>query len=1857
MAVPVDNEQHMELSAETYHYVQEMDDNTLTEEIREIVSDISDPNGITSNAINLYLYGFYGVLNNKHIQNRIDSLLTYIRIKGDYEREMRRLLQKKDKPDLFTECSLECDAKCTASNIFSDCEPLKRIDLILSTYYSLMQEEQLCEKVSLAALLMIDDRYGRLQMLNDFLHIKLYHIESQSSPHHEGEEDEKRNEKSIANDVCYMFETRYKCDDMDTCDAFKRHYRGRTNAKNARDMFHIAADPDNAQEWIFDIIFQEEFDKIHCYFLHSTIQFPEDKHGPPRSWSIKAREHDLEDKEWFNQFSDDVSPDDGYKLLIERMGIFRWQSSHGFRTGHNRGLMHLKPKFANLKEEALDNSFYTISKDLWNNTFLRCRLFYQSFARQRVHTLSAGSYRDEISNMHSVWDEKECIQLQEVMTLKLYTDFDKLQHELQKCFRSETMIGFIYVLRTDEDVQNDANRRNDLENRLCEFFHWRISLLTVLTKYGAVIDKKLYYATNSKMILNPAETMAFYGPLSVTSSYDIAKTLASDKGMVLEITSLFPRLQFSCAFDVSLTSDYPEHMNNEYLVSFMYLRVLKVHTRPLVKGVTTCELWKASPLQSKTRDIFFSIHLFKEQIFSMSPHLEYYLVNLLKCNRLDCCENITKSISTSFLLWLCCEIAHHPNSITSARDWICMNGTDNCYANRNIITILWTKFSLFRYEKQVIKIDCVSDGLKPFFFDKLSEKDVFAHDKYAVSFKKILQVFPNAKEIRFINNYRFDDDILQKLLDMAKDQSNNRHKHEHNHLQTDPPPKPGLDKVVFLYYNYDTRARYPITSDAFFNPNDLDKNKIIQLEAMNWAIKAAPNGNIGFKIRICKKNRYQPAQQFMTRQSPQVSNIRRDRNYLIQLLKATDIPLMNDSVNANAYITLQIHDVCINAQQGSTITSLHCADTSNPEWNCYRTFQASELHDTLMFQIWIKYGDIRDEHLLGGAQIKISEATISVYKDEEDETYEDSLQTLTIHLTNDNHEKTHETKLYFRLFVTEDQIHDEDEPKECDASSKQPDHGLIQRNNTIGWVLLENAYIQHHIPLNQWNVDDVCGRLIKWIFNDFQYQSHLSRTQSIFGEHRLDGEKLQHLSPDDVKCIIKEEMLQFVTIDTLNIMCDGLNLIKPIMLMNDDEMRASWDVSSVVEIYSTKSKQWHKGEVMKVFTDEEGEWLEVQYVVDNTQRVKQTARHDKAIIRTIKPHISCQDIARLLYNYPINQLMCKIHDQRLDGSKLLNLLKNEIVCGWTQEEVEQIQQILFKEMTLTEAEFARRMRKHELNDDAQHILNEIIDTMDIEQIQYNIKHNHDTVEFSDMVRHMVDEIVLNDKANQCVLVNETYTNIAQCFLHNEPHLSHWLCCRCGNNNFNEHKYSNDKSISYCSLCGISQIDSVIRNIRNVETLVPNHKDELEEKATDTDEAESLYLDLVEEVIEAEHIELICRGRTDDMRCPSILRLAQCLIEYKQWIGTIVETDGKYGIEHTTEIDIGCIHHQQLKEIFTACVQSDSVAQMIYSAFNLDLVIKRFTEPDNPDDVVTIRTFVQTGKKKFIEELFKRANVQRNWGRKFYNAINKQISDDMDHDTFQNVFVESAKCIHNALQRSYNLKSLIDTFHKNINDIKDFKTMSKTSFVDMMRTKGNISTRLSEIVYTKFRTELTHAAQRHRLQSMDFETVDRDYRHILEIHIENGDKTSVTSVFKFFNHILHWNDNPTQIEECKSLERMIDRIEAMNDKSATNIHCNDIQSLNYEDTVSLQQYYIQSQLDVIHSYLVHSPWKTMVKHLTNQDNGETLVECEEEPKVTTKKDKYITEYGFGVFHEHLRLSPTFHSIYDEMMHNIASNLDA
>eukprot|EP01083_Nonionella_stella_P194395 717032_1 len=170
-----------------------------------------------------------------------------------------------------------------------------------------------------------------------------------------------------------------------------------------------------------------------------------------------------------------------------------------------------------------------------------------------------------------------------------------------------------------------------------------------------------------------------------------------------------------------------------------------------------------------------------------------------------------------------------------------------------------------------------------------------------------------------------------------------------------------------------------------------------------------------------------------------------------------------------------------------------------------------------------------------------------------------------------------------------------------------------------------------------------------------------------------------------------------------------------------------------------------------------------------------------------------------------------------------------------------------------------------------------------------------------------------------------------------------------------------------------------------------------------------------------------------------------------------------------------------------------------------------------------------------------------------------------------------------------------------------------------------------------------------------ERITQDYHHILKVHIREGDKTCIENCFRYFDYAVHFEDEPAEIEQCRSAKRKEDR---MHDLSA--VH----QKHDYDggtaftakentediDIWALRQHYVQSQLDIIHSYLVHSKWKRFVQrysqqpmdeHRDHEHKYETDNEEEEDDLLLQNAGKYITDiedsdtsqYGFGIDHDH------------------------
>eukprot|EP01084_Bolivina_argentea_P003988 7560_1 len=118
----------------------------------------------------------------------------------------------------------------------------------------------------------------------------------------------------------------------------------------------------------------------------------------------------------------------------------------------------------------------------------------------------------------------------------------------------------------------------------------------------------------------------------------------------------------------------------------------------------------------------------------------------------------------------------------------------------------------------------------------------------------------------------------------------------------------------------------------------------------------------------------------------------------------------------------------------------------------------------------------------------------------------------------------------------DNEIKNDNEEKNDNANCSRPEQ-LMQKfendttliNNEIDKIL--------NVPLHHWTAKDISNKIKWWVYNDINYKKHLRKTMEILYERALNGNY-------DVKSIIKHELNDFMTLDTINMTCAWINECK-----------------------------------------------------------------------------------------------------------------------------------------------------------------------------------------------------------------------------------------------------------------------------------------------------------------------------------------------------------------------------------------------------------------------------------------------------------------------------------------------------------------------------------------------------------------------------------------------------------------------------------------------------------------------------------------------------------------------------------------
>eukprot|EP01083_Nonionella_stella_P012180 34559_1 len=485
---------------------------------------------------------------------------------------------------------------------------------------------------------------------------------------------------------------------------------------------------------------------------------------------------------------------------------------------------------------------------------------------------------------------------------------------------------------------------------------------------------------------------------------------------------------------------------------------------------------------------------------------------------------------------------------------------------------------------------------------------------------------------------------------------------------------------------------------------------------------------------------------------------------------------------------------------------------------------------------------------------------------------------------------------------------------------------------------LDDLDIPDNLPLHLFSVDHICNTLIQWMCRDIPYKKHLQITHQIFDRRELDGDKIQHLTPEDVKDIVKDKLLQFMSVNTLEIICDYLSKWKD----NDAE--------------DLISKPAH----------------DIAYTLYN------------------------YPLLRLINRMSIEKVngLRMIQILRTEG---INMIAAE--TGWEKEEVQQIVLMFLKYNSFTMKQFVYNL-ENVVSGNSECLPNHTLATIkhtlthhaNIDMIHFYIKNNKNNDQmslFSDKIVTMVDELI-NDEEG---LIQKTYTFIAECFVWNDDHnvlidkesidwfcTMDWVCYNCGNYNLNQYiNGAMNEDLHACVLCGITQIDSIVLKIRNHDSFVMvNHIDDEDDDAQrdDIDEA-------IRNAVKANNIDLMCWDRNDGKECPSMKNLAKHLIIYKRWLNTISKRKDARNVHETADVDIVKFMTNETFQFSRVFMEIGNLLKMKDN--ELQLLLQMCDDLD-----LDVNGFLQMPRKAFICSVEESANVKKAIAAKIYRNTKNRL---------------------------------------------------------------------------------------------------------------------------------------------------------------------------------------------------------------------------------------------------------------------------
>eukprot|EP01084_Bolivina_argentea_P109335 195433_1 len=211
----------------------------------------------------------------------------------------------------------------------------------------------------------------------------------------------------------------------------------------------------------------------------------------------------------------------------------------------------VKTKYNTLKSELLNNNIAKLSQNDYYGLVKSCI----ELMRSKGYKITADNIG--INNKKFNIPKGSSFTINHLISLKLYTDFGRIQKEFKKHCR-----------------KNDENESiKDFANRNSEIAHWSRYLNESCTFYGSLMKKKdiVYSGLKNKLLFSSLK-QHFQCPLSTTTCSAIAQNFCDDNGIILKLKTANSKTR---CFDVSWLSHFTQE--NERLIMGSYMKIIDIY--------------------------------------------------------------------------------------------------------------------------------------------------------------------------------------------------------------------------------------------------------------------------------------------------------------------------------------------------------------------------------------------------------------------------------------------------------------------------------------------------------------------------------------------------------------------------------------------------------------------------------------------------------------------------------------------------------------------------------------------------------------------------------------------------------------------------------------------------------------------------------------------------------------------------------------------------------------------------------------------------------------------------------------------------------------------------------------------------------------------------------------------------------------------------------------------------------------------------------------------------------------------------------------------------------------------------------